>query len=71
MNAGMKLIRMNLVMKLIVCIWLGIRKHLFDSLHSYGCGQAHLDFPKVILNIESATCQGLIKKIREAFDIGQ
>ena len=35
MNIGMKLIRMNLVMKLIFCIWLGTHKHisLIQSIH--------------------------------------
>ena len=26
-------------------------------IHSYGCGQAYLGMPKVIVNIESAICQ--------------
>ena len=30
--------------------------HLFDSLHLYGCGQAHQGLPKVILNVKSAIC---------------
>ena len=40
---------MNLSMNLIFCTWLGIRKiHLYGLVHFYGCGQAHLDMPKVI-----------------------
>ena len=33
-----------------------IKIHLFDSVHSYGCGQAYLGMPKVI-SIKSAICQ--------------
>ena len=50
--------KMNLSMNLIFCTWLGIRKiHLYGLVHFYGCGQAHLDMPKVITNFKSAICQ--------------
>ena len=42
MNLGMKLIRINLSIKLIICMWLEAHINLFDSVHWYGCGQAHL-----------------------------
>ena len=42
MNLGMKLIRINLSVKLIFCMWLEAYINLFDSVYSYGCGQAHL-----------------------------
>ena len=35
--------------------------NLFDSVHSYGCDQAHLDLPKIILNIKSVICQNWIE----------
>ena len=35
--------------------------HLFDSVHSNRCGQAHLSLPKVILKIKSAICQDWIE----------
>ena len=40
-------------MKLFFCMRLDTHKYLFNSVHSYRCGQAHLDTPKVIHNIES------------------
>ena len=33
--------------------------HLYDSVHWYVCGQAHLSMPKVISNIKSSVCQDL------------
>ena len=53
-HGDLKLIRINLSMKLIFCIRLEAYINLFDSVHSYGCGQAHLGLQKVILNITSA-----------------
>ena len=35
-------------------MWLGIPKYIYDSVNSYGCGQAHLIMPKVISHIKSA-----------------
>ena len=37
--------------------------HLFDSLHSYGSGQARLGMSKIIPNIESEICQEATKLI--------
>ena len=54
MVAGMKLIRINLNMKFMFYMWLEAYINLFDSVHSYGCGQAHLGLQKVILNTTSA-----------------
>ena len=31
--------------------------HLFDSVHSCGCDQAHLHMPKAIPDFESALCK--------------
>ena len=50
----MELTRMNLSMKLLLLhVGRDMQTHLFDSVHSYWCGQAHLGIPKVILNIKS------------------
>ena len=52
-NIGMKLIKINLGMKLFFLLVVKHTQiHLFDSVHSYGCGQAHQSLPKVILNIK-------------------
>ena len=45
MNQRTKLIRVNLGMKLIFLqVVRHTQTHLFHSVHSYGCDQAHLDF---------------------------
>ena len=33
-----------------------IKIHLFDSAHSYGCGQVYLGMPKLV-SVKSAICQ--------------
>ena len=38
-------------------MWLRKRKSIYDSVHSYGCGQAHLGMPKVITNFKPAVCK--------------
>ena len=51
MNLGMELIRMNLDMKLIFCMWLGIHKYIY--LIQF--------IRREILNIKSAMCQDWIE----------
>ena len=53
-NLGMGLIGMSFGTKLnfCFCFWLDIHKSI-RSVHSYGCGMAHLGLRKVILNIKS------------------
>ena len=60
MNLGMKLIRMNFEVDFLHVVK-HIEIHLFDSVYSYGCCQAHLGLSKVILNIKSAISQELIE----------
>ena len=58
MNLVMRLIRMNFDMKLIFLHVVRYTKiNLFDSVHSDGCGQAHMGIPKLILNLKFAISQ--------------
>ena len=54
MDLGMTLIRMK---SFFLHVVRHAQLHLFDSLHSNGCGQAHQGFPKVILNIKTVICE--------------
>ena len=57
-NLGMKLIKMNLGINFDLCFTCGYpHTNLFDSVHSYGCVQADLCLPKVIVSIKSVICQ--------------
>ena len=60
---GIKLIRINLDIKLIFYICLGVHKYIYlaHSVRSFCCGQAYLGLPNVILNIKSAICQDWIE----------
>ena len=58
MNLGIKLIRINLGMKLFFLhVVRHPQIHLFDLVHSYGCGQAHQGLPKINLDIKTAIWQ--------------
>ena len=58
----MKMIKLNLGMKLVFCMWLGIQKYIYliQSIHM-GCGQAYQGLEKVILNIKIAIWQERIE----------
>ena len=68
MNVGMKLIRMNLVMKLFFAYGWAYTNTSIWLITFIWVRSGTPGFPKVLLNIESSTCKGLIEKIRAAFD---
>ena len=48
---------MNSGINLIFYIYLGIHKYIYDSVHLYARGQAHLGIPEVFSNIKSSLYQ--------------
>ena len=62
MNLRMKLIKINLGMKLFFCMWLDTHKYIYliQSIHM-GVVRHTRVFPEVILNIKTAICQDWIE----------